>query len=50
MTSLTKKVTVVEPKNIEKYIEDFWNFGQEFADKNNDIVKHETTVEEGIPE
>jgi len=50
MTSLTKKVTVIEPKNIEKFIDDFWQFDLEYAEKNNDIVEHETRVEEGIPE
>ena len=50
MTSLTKDVTLVEPLNIEKYIEDFWNYGSDYANKNSPVKYHEATVEEGIPE
>ena len=50
MTLLTKDVILVEPLNIEKYIEDFWNYGYDYANSNNAVKWHETTVEEGIPE
>ena len=50
MTSLTKDVLLVEPLNIEKYTEDFWNYGPDYANSNNTVKWHETTVEEGIPE
>lgn len=50
MTSLTKDVILVEPLNIEKYIEDFWNFGSDYANNNNVVKWHEAKVEEGIPE
>lgn len=50
MTSLTKDVILVEPLNVKKYIEDFWNYGPDYANNNNAVKYHETTVEEGIPE
>lgn len=50
MTSLTKEVILVEPLNIEKYIEDFWNHGADYANKNSGVKYHEAIVEEGIPE